>query len=218
VERRLAHAERARRPLRAQRLRRPLRDDHACRDGRYLNAGNHGRYLGAIEAEATRAQAIYDLLLVPGLELTYDDPDPALGAHVVAVGLERFLPLDRTLEDVLADARAAGAALIGAHPYPPGTLDGAHRRTGRLAADWSSLRPLVDRLELFNRHELFAWVADERLPAVATGDFHEPEHLATWKTMLPCAKSRRAVVDYLRSGLPAYLTCLGPEPAQALAA
>jgi predicted metal-dependent phosphoesterase TrpH len=192
--------------------------DHACRDGRHVNEETHARYLGAIEAEATRAQAIYDLLVVPGIELTYDDPDPALGAHVVAVGLERFVPLDGRLEDVLADARLAGAALIGAHPYPPGTLDAAHRRTGRIAADWASLAPLIDRLELFNRHELFAWVADAGLPAVATGDFHEPEHLATWKSLLPCAKSRRAVVDYLRSALPVYLTCLGREPARTLAA
>src|SRR5207244_6209957 len=48
----------------------------------------------------------------PGLELTYDDPDPARGAHVVAVGLEEFVSLDGELEDVLRGARAAGAAMI----------------------------------------------------------------------------------------------------------
>ena len=41
-----------------------------------------------------------------------------------------------------------------------------------------------------NRHDVFGWVAEQRLPSVATGDFHRPEHLATWKTLLPCAKDR----------------------------
>jgi hypothetical protein len=67
----------------------------------------------------------------------------------------------------------------------------------------------VDRFELFNRHELFGWVAEERLPAVATGDFHTSEHLHTWKTLLPCAKEEAAVIDYLRSPRPAYFAHLG---------
>jgi hypothetical protein len=37
------------------------------------------------------------------------------------------------------------------------------------------------------------------LLVVATGDFHRPEHLSTWKTLLPCAKEEEAVVEYLRS-------------------
>ena len=57
----------------------------------------------------------------------------------------------------------------------------------------------VDRSELFNRNELFAWVAEHRLPAVANGDFHELAHPYGWKTLLPCAKDERAVVGYLRS-------------------
>jgi hypothetical protein len=57
------------------------------------------------------------------------------------------------------------------------------------------------------------WVALAGFPAVASGDFHRSEHLATWKTLLPCEKSEQAVVDYLRSALPAYLTYLGSRNA-----
>jgi 3',5'-nucleoside bisphosphate phosphatase len=190
--------------------------DHACRDGSHVSAERFPAYLGAIAAEANRARAIYDLLVVPGLELTWDDPDPARGAHVVAVGLETFVRLDGELEDVLRDARDAGGALIAAHPYE--RPDGAHRRTTRLAAEWPTLGPLVDRAELFNRDELFPWVAQAGVAAVATGDFHRDEHLATWKTLLPCRRDPRAVVEYLRSPLPAYLTRLEPARRDALAA
>jgi hypothetical protein len=81
-------------------------------------------------------------VVLPGLELTYDDTDPALAAHAVAVGLA------------------------------------------------------------------VSWVADRRLPAVASGDFHRREHLATWKTLLPCAKEAGAVVEFLRSPRPASLVQL----------
>jgi hypothetical protein len=56
-------------------------------------------------------------------------------------------------------------------------------------------------------------VADAGLPSVANGDFHRLEHLAGWKTMVPCAKDEEAVVDYLRSGRPAYLVRLEDQRA-----
>jgi hypothetical protein len=59
---------------------------------------------------------------------------------------------------------------------------------------------------------LFGWVAAAGHPAVATGDFHRPDHLHTWKTLLPCEKDEEAVVGYLRSARPAFLARLD-EPA-----
>lgn len=70
------------------------------------------------------------------------------------------------------------------------------------------MRPLVDRWELFNRTDVFSWVAEAGLPSVVSGDFHRPEHLYGWKTLLPCSKNETAVVDYLRSRRPAYLSLI----------
>ena len=68
----------------------------------------------------------------------------------------------------------------------------ARRRASR--RDWHELAPLVDRWELINRRDVFEWVARAGLPAVATGDAHEPGHVLTWKTVLPCRKDRGSVV------------------------
>jgi len=64
---------------------------------------------------------------------------------------------------------------------------------------------------------VFPWVAERRLPAVANGDFHRPEHLATWKTLLPCRKDARAVVCHLRAGGPALLAPFAPAAVPAAA-
>jgi predicted metal-dependent phosphoesterase TrpH len=165
-------------------------------------------YLAEVEAEAERARRLYDLLLIPGLELTYDHEDPADAGHAVAVGLRSFVGVEHGLEPALRAARAHGAALVAAHPYPLAEAGSSTRGTGAFAADPARFAPLVDRFELFNRETLFHWVADAGLPTVANGDFHVPEHLGGWKTLLPCPREERAVIDYLRSPRPAFLVRL----------
>ena len=184
-------------------------DDPFAGGRRYVHPDNYGAYLDHLADEAARAREEFDLLVIPGLELSFNDDDPRLAGHALALGLREFVHVDAGLETALRQARALGVALIAAHPSPPQQLD--RRRTAAFASD-PGLRDLVDRFELFNRAELFAWVADSGLPGVATGDFHLPEHLATWKTLLPCAKDERAVVTYLRSSAPAFLAPLGALP------
>jgi predicted metal-dependent phosphoesterase TrpH len=183
-------------------------DDPWCTPGSPqggAHRGNHHAYLAEIDAQAARAAREYDLLLLPGLELTYNDLDPFLAAHALAVGCRAFVSVDDGLEVALGHARSEGAALIAAHPFRARRGVHSSRATMRFDREWRELGALVDRWELFNRYDLFASVARRGLPAVANGDFHRPEHLHGWKTLLPCAKDERAVVDYLRSARPAFL-------------
>ncbi len=181
--------------------------DHAPREAQEVHAENYAAYLAEIDAEAARARELYDLLVVPGLELTYDDADPLRAAHVVALGLRSYVGVAFGLEPALASAREQGAVLVAAHPYSPDQLAVATRGTAAFGAR-GELRGLVDRFELFNRHTFFPWVAAAGLPVVASGDFHQLEHLAGWKTLLPCPKDEDAVLTYLRSARPAYLVRL----------
>ena len=148
---------------------------------------------GGIRAEALRARELYDLLVIPGLELTYDDPNPLRAGHAVAIGLRSYVDVSAGLDAALAQARADGAALVAAHPYSPEQLVGATRATAAFGAQ-PELAELVDRFELFNRHTLFAWVATAGHATGASGDFLRREHLATWKSLLPCPKDEPSVV------------------------
>ena len=166
-------------------------------------------YAAELAVEAERALAVYGLVVVPGLELTYNDLDPAAAAHAVAVGLRTFVSVDVGIVEAIETATTAGAAIIAAHPYDGEPAPSASRLTQRFAHD-RGLAELVHRFELFNRSQLFSWVADAGHPAVASGDTHLPEHLYGWKTLVPCARSEEAIVDYLRSRRPVYLTHLDP--------
>ena len=71
------------------------------------------RYLAEIDAEAERARSLYDLLVLPGLELTYDDPDP----------------LSRPTPSPSVCAGFVGSTSRSSPPSPPrGGRGGAHRR------------------------------------------------------------------------------------------
>jgi hypothetical protein len=181
--------------------------DHTV-PGACVQESDFAGYLAEVEAEAERARELYDLLVIPGLELTYNHEDPARAGHGVAVGLHTFVGVEDGLEQALRAARAHGAALVAAHPYALAEVGSSTRGTGAFAADPDRWATLVDRFELFNRDTLFRWVADAGLPTVANGDFHVPAHLGGWKTLLPCAREKQAVVDYLRSPRPAFLVRL----------
>ena len=94
----------------------------------------HDAYLAEIARVAAIARARHDLLVLPGLELTFDDPDPLLAAHAVAVGLHVHIPMDAGLDAALARARESGAAIIAAHPYSPEQATSSSRGTAAFAA------------------------------------------------------------------------------------
>jgi 3',5'-nucleoside bisphosphate phosphatase len=173
-------------------------------------------YLGEIEREADRAWRTYGMLVLPGLELTFNDDEPVMAAHAVAIGLREFVSVDDGIAAAMRTATEAGAAIVAAHPNAeePALVRG--RLTKRFSHD-AALRGLAHRFELFNRTQLFGWVAEAGLPAVACGDFHHAEHLAGWKTLLPSLHHESAIVDYLRSQRPVYLARLDGELARAAA-
>jgi hypothetical protein len=204
---------------------------------RSVDESNYDDYLADVEREARRAWATYGLLVVPGLELTFNDAEPVLAAHAVAVGLRSHISVDNGIAEAIETAAQAGAAIIAAHPFPatapaepppplsggsvePTPLDGEYgpdrRLTKRFARD-EKLRALAHRFELFNGLQLFGWVAEAGLPAVASGDFHRLEHLAGWKTLVPSHRTEAGVVDYLRSARPVYLARFDLERTRAAA-
>jgi predicted metal-dependent phosphoesterase TrpH len=177
---------------------------------------DHAAYLDAVDGAAERALRDHGLLVIPGLELTYSDMDADIAVHALAVGLRRYVGVDDGPRAAMAEARAAGAAIIAAHPHGEERDPSPGRTTRGVYLDPQHMRDLVDRYELVNRHDVFAWVARERLPSVACGDTHLAEHVLTWKTLLACDRSHDDVVRYLRSGAPAYLTRVDDAAAAAM--
>jgi PHP domain len=182
-----------------------------------VRSETYAEYLADVEREAARALRQYGLLVIPGLELSYNELDPRRSAHAVAVGLHERVSLADGLATALERADAAGAALVGAHPDDAVDTTSRSHPTLAFADDPDGLGELVHRFELFNRSQLFPWVAAAGRASVATGDFHRAEHLGGWKTLIPCARNECAIVEYLRSPRPVYLARFEIEASRAAA-
>ena len=82
--------------------------------------------------------------MIPGLELTYNEPDPGLSAHALAVGLRRFVSVDEGIDGAIESAIDDGAALIAAHPYDDEPSPHPGRLTQRFARDPELRRACTD--------------------------------------------------------------------------
>jgi predicted metal-dependent phosphoesterase TrpH len=182
--------------------------DHVIRTDdtsmRAVNSTDWHAYAYELDREAERARRTYGLVVVPGLELSDNRPDPDDSAHALAIGLRRYVSVDDGIVHAIRRARETGAAIVAAHPYARDDVT-PNRATRRFAREPETFKPLVDRWELFNRREVFAWVAAEGLPAIASGDVHSEAHVPSWKTLLPCARDEQAIVEHLRSDRRTYL-------------
>jgi len=165
-------------------------------------------YREEIERERGRALSLFGLVLVPGLELTYNDADPDRACHAVALAPRRLVGMDDGPAAAMEEARDLGAAVLVAHPYDLGHPSAVTSPTRYFARHWRRLDGIYHRAELFNGTQLFGWVAEQGLLPVAAGDTHRREQLPGWTTLIPCEHGAEALVAYLRSRRPVFLTRL----------
>ncbi len=98
---------------------------------------------------------------------------------------------------MLRELKSRGAVTVACHP---------HEMSEWFANTWylwnrrKHVGDLVDLWEVGCRWELFPVISRESLPHIANSDFHRPEHLHAWKTLLNAEKTRESVLEALRRG------------------
>jgi len=167
---------------------------------RSLDPKSWNRYRDEIHREACRAWKTYGMLVLPGAELTRNTINRDTSVHVLALGLEDFLPADGDPLDMLREVRARGAVSVACHPHE---MSEFYANTWYLWNRRRLVAGMVDLWEVGCRWDLFPVVSREALPHIANSDFHRPEHLYAWKTLLKAEKTAASVLDALkrRSGI-----------------
>lgn len=187
----------------------------AHRIGYTLSAATFADYRFEIECEARRAWDEYEMIVLAGFELTRNGMSRNASAHALAIGVERFLTADGSIESMLERANDAGAAVVACHPHE---MSEWFQNTFYLWKRRKEVGALIHRWELACRWDLFPPVARARLPFIANSDFHDRPHLAAWKTLLDCAKRPEAVLEALKSTRELGVTRLAAQPQFAPAA
>ena len=168
------------------------------------------RYRDEIVREAERARDVYGMLVLPGAEMTRNTINRDTSVHVLALGLDEFLPADGDPIDMIQEIRRRGAVSVACHP---------HETSEWFANTWylwnrrKSVAPLLDLWEVGCRWELYPVISRENLPHLANSDFHRPEHLYAWKSLVAAEKTREGVLAALRHGAGIGILRLEPEKA-----
>jgi len=170
-----------------------------------VTEGEFTDYLAEIGDEAARARRQYDMLVIPGAEITQNHLRSGKNSHIVALTIKDYISADQTAEEILREIRRQRAFSIACHPH--------HRTTRRIEIStcylWDNrkrLADLVDVWEAANRDDLFSVTSLKHYPYVANSDFHKRKHLYSWKTLLKAEKTWPAIAAALRANVDVALT------------
>jgi len=180
--------------------------DHLCEEktilgkaAAYLNKTlrreSFSKYIDEIKEESERAWKLYQMLLIPGFEITKNSLQNHRSAHMLALGVEKFIAADLDPIEISKEVRNEGGLFIAAHPLSLNTIRG---RKNFLWDQKEELEPYFDAWEITDSGQILKEVAQSSLPKLATGDFHREAHLNSWKTWLDCERHPLAILDAIR--------------------
>ncbi len=180
--------------------------DHLCEEntvigkaavyiGCSLTRATYPRYLEILAAEAERAWQQYQMVVIPGVELTKNTVFNHRSAHVLGLGITEFISADGDVRDLTRAIRTQGGISIAAHPVWTRRLE---KQTYYLWDRKEELTPDFDAWEVASGPHFFHEVVRANLPKIASSDLHVPKQMKSWKTVLSCQKNQSAILDSIR--------------------
>ena len=163
--------------------------------GHTLTPGIFPLYLEMIRTEAARAVEQYNMILIPGFELSKNNLLNDRSAHIVGLGVDRFIHADADVRDLCRAIRAQGALAIAAHPVSTRKIE---KQTYHLWNRRKELAQELDAWEVASGPYLFSEVWKSGLPMIATSDLHVPRQIQAWKTVFSCERHPEAILQAIR--------------------
>ena len=181
--------------------------DHLCEEegilghaahylNRTLNRKSFPLYLKVLESEARRAMKQYNLLVIPGFELTKNSFLHRKSAHLLGLGVSRYLSADEDVATLARKIRKQGAVAIAAHPVSTRTLEA---QTYYLWNNRDRLQHEFDAWEVASGPHFFSEVFQSGLPMVASSDLHHPKQINAWKTVFEGKRTEKEVLKAIRN-------------------
>lgn len=152
-------------------------------------------YISTLEQEAQRAYDLYKMVVIPGFELTKNSVSFYKSAHILGLGVRKFIDANDTVENLSAKIRGLGGLSIAAHPVS------TRRTEAQTYYLWDRREELAshfDAWEVASGTHFSSEVEDSGLPMLATSDFHHPKHITGWKTVFNCEKSEIAILNAIK--------------------
>lgn len=162
---------------------------------RTLTPENFDNYIDTIKQEFERALRQYKMLVIPGYELTKNSLLNHRSAHMVVLGVEKFLQADQDVKALLTQVRDLGGISIAAHPV---NTENFEPQTYFLWSQREELKSYFDAWEVASGPVIFNQVLHSGLPMIASSDLHHPRQISSWKTHIRTERSKEAIFEAIR--------------------
>ncbi|MDI6727579.1 MAG: PHP domain-containing protein [Thermodesulfovibrionales bacterium] len=155
-----------------------------------VTASNFDEYISNIKYEAERAWNKYEMLVVPGVEISKNYISPEKSAHILIIDIKDFIPACLNYEKIFLEAKQQDALIVACHPHHMSDMS---RDTLFLWNNRDKYAKYIDAWEIANRDDVFNVISLKKYPYIANSDFHKARHLYSWKTLLNCKKDIESV-------------------------
>ena len=162
-----------------------------------LTEGDFGDYLNRLLEEKERAWRKYNMLVIPGVEISKNYVSAKKSAHMLILDIQSYIPATWTYEEIFEEAKRQNALIIACHPHHQSNIT-AHE-TLFLWNNRNRYAHYIDAWEIANRDDVFSAISLKRYPYIASSDFHKVRHLYSWKTLLNCEKNIESVKQCIRN-------------------
>lgn len=181
--------------------------DHICEDRTFLglaagylklslSEATFPLYMEILKSEAARAKRDYDMVVIPGFELSKNSWFNHRSAHILGLGISEFMTADGDIKDLARAIRAQGALAIAAHPVSTRKLE---PQTYHLWNRREELKNEFDAWEVASGPHFFHEVHESGLPLIATSDLHRANQIESWKTQFHCERTQEAIFKAIRN-------------------
>ena len=148
-----------------------------------------------IKYEAERAWNKYEMLVIPGVEISKNYITPDKSAHILIIDIKDFIPACMDYEKIFLEAKRQNALIVACHPH---NMSDMSRETLFLWNNRDRYARYIDAWEIANRDDVFNVISLKKYPYIANSDFHKPRHLYSWKTLLNCKKDIEPIKQCIR--------------------
>lgn len=152
-------------------------------------------YLELLRAQAERAWEQYEMVVIPGFELSKNSWSNQRSAHILGLGVGEWVGADGDIPDLARAIRAQGGVSIAAHPVSTRKIE---KQTHHLWHRREELAAEFDAWEVASGPHLFTEVQNSGLPMIATSDLHRAGQIRSWKTVFDCERHPQAILEAVR--------------------
>ena len=162
---------------------------------RTLTPANFPFYLEILKSEKKRALNQYGMVLIPGVEITKNSISNARSAHVIGLGISKWIDPNVSIEEVLIQIRNQEAVTVAAHPLSNRKLE---KQTQYLWDHRHLYTSLFDAWEVGSGKSYFEEVAESGLPVIASTDLHRFSQINGWKSIVDSEPKTDFILDAIR--------------------